>query len=66
MSQNMKFKLVNLGFESSVSIYKKKFSDHKITFVPKFSVTKNITFNNYRKIANKLSKQFESLAPLKF
>ena len=30
-----------IGFKSSVSIYKEKFSDKEITFNPKFSITKN-------------------------
>ena len=34
-----------IGFQSSVSIYKVKFSDKEITFKPKFSITKNITFH---------------------
>ena len=55
-----------LGFRSSVSIYKEKFSDKEITFKPKFSVTKNITFANYGKIANNLAKAFKRLKPLKF
>ena len=33
-----------IGFQSSVSIYKEKFFDEEITFKPKFSITKNITF----------------------
>ena len=55
-----------LGFRSSVSIYKEKFSDKKIIFKPKFSVTKNITFSNYGKIANNLAKAFKKFKPLKF
>ena len=48
-----------LGFRSSVSIYKEKFSDKEITFKPKFSITKNITFASYGKIANNLAKAFK-------
>ena len=56
-----------IGFRSSVSIYKEKFSDQKkITFKPKFSITKNITFSTYGKIANNLAKAFKRLKPLKF
>ena len=33
-----------LGFKSGISIYKEKFTNHEITFKPKFSITKNITF----------------------
>ena len=54
-------------FRSSVSIYKEKLSDHEeITFKPKFSITKNITFASYGKIANNLAKAFKRLKPLKF
>ena len=52
-----------IGFQSSISIYKNKFSENEITFVPKFSITKKITFFNYNKIANKLSKAFKELKP---
>ena len=56
-----------IGFRSSISIYKEKFSDQKkITFKPKFSITKNITFASYGKIANNLAKAFKRLKPLKF
>ena len=55
-----------IGFRSSVSIYKEKFSDQEITFKPKFSVTKNITFTNHGKIANNLAKHFKRLRPFKF
>ena len=55
-----------LGFMSSVSIYKEKFSDTEITFKPEFSITKNITFSNHMKIANNLAKAFKKLIPLKF
>ena len=55
-----------IAFKSSVSIYKEKFSDKEMTFKPKFSVTKNITFSNQKKIANNLAKPFKALIPLKF
>jgi len=55
-----------MGFRSSVSIYKEKFSRQEITFKPKFSITKNITFANYGKIANNLAKAFKKFKPLKF
>ena len=55
-----------LGFQSSVSLYKEKFSDKEITFKPKFSITKNITFASYGKIANNLAKAFKRLKPFKF
>ena len=49
-----------MGFQSSLSIYKEKFSDQKeITFKPKFSITKNITFSTYGEIANNLAKAFK-------
>ena len=54
-------------FRSSVSIYKEKLSNQdELTFKPKFSITKNITFANYGKIANSLAKAFKRLKPLKF
>ena len=54
-----------IGFRSSLSIYKEKFSDQKkITFKPKFSITKNITFASYGKIANNLAKAFKRFKPL--
>ena len=59
-------KLNKIGFGSSVSIYKVKFSDKEIAFKPKFSITKNITFASYGKIANNLAKAFKRLKPLKF
>ena len=59
-------KLNHIGFRSSVSIYKEKFSDKEITFKPKFSVTKNITFSTYGKIANNLAKAFKRFKLLKF
>ena len=55
-----------MGFRSSVSIYKEKFSSREITFKPKFSITKNINFSNYGKIANNLAKAFKKIEPLKF
>ena len=55
-----------IGFQSSVSIYKEKFFDGEITFKPKFSITKNITFSIHQKIANNLAKAFKRLKPLKF
>ena len=55
-----------IGFRSDVSIYKEKFSDKEITFKPKFSITKNITFSSYGKIANNLAKAFTRFVPLKF
>ena len=60
-------KLNKIGFGSSVSIYKEKFSDQdELTFKPKFSVTENITFASYGKIANNLAKAFKRFKPLKF
>ena len=56
-----------IGFQSSVSIYKEKFSkQEEITFKPKFSITKNITFVTHGKIANNLAKAFKKVIPLKF
>ena len=56
-----------IGFLSSVSIYKEKFSDQgELTFKPKFSITENITFASYGKIANNLAKAFKRFKPLKF
>ena len=55
-----------IGFQSNVSIYKEKFSNQEITFKPKFSTTKNITFASYGKIANSLAKAFKRIVPLKF
>ena len=55
-----------IGFGSSLSIYKERFSDKEITFKPKFSITKNITFASYGKIANNLAKAFKKFKPLKF
>ena len=61
-----KIKLNKINFQSNVSLYKEKFSDEEITFKPKFSITKNITFSSQKKIANSLSRAFEKLKPLKF
>ena len=56
-----------IGFQSGVSIYKEKFSkQEEITFKPKFSITKNIAFTSYGKIANNLAKAFKRIVPLKF
>ena len=56
-----------MGFLSSVSIYKEKLSGQdELTFKPKFSITKNITFSSYGKIANNLAKTFKRIVPLKF
>ena len=55
-----------IDFQSSVSIYKERFSKQEITFKPKFSITKNITFSSYGKIANNLAKAFKRIVPLKF
>ena len=52
-----------ISFQSSISIYKEKFSDKEIAFKPKFSITKNITFSNQKKIANKLARAFERFKP---
>ena len=60
-------KLNKIVFRSSVSIYKEKFSGlDEFTFKPKFSITKNITFASYGKIANNLAKAFKRFKPLKF
>ena len=54
-------------FQSSVSIYKEKLSKQdELTFKPKFSITKNITFASYGKLANNLAKAFKRFKPLKF
>ena len=53
-----------IGFRSSVSIYKENFSNQEeITFKPKFSITKNITFAIHGKIANNLAKAFKNFNP---
>ena len=61
-----KLKPNKLGFRSSVSIYKEKFTDKEITFKPKFSITKSITFASYGKIANNLAKAFKRFKASKF
>ena len=61
-----KLKVIKIGFKSCVSIYKDKFTNHEITFKPKFSITKNITFSNQKKISNNLVKAFTKVKPLKF
>ena len=62
-----KLKPKKLGFQSSVSIYKEKLSKQdELTFKPKFSITKNITFSSHKKIANSLAKAFERFKPSKF
>ena len=66
MSSIKELKPNKIGFLSSISIYKEKFSDKEMTFKPKFSITKNITFSSYQKIANNLARAFEKLKPLKF
>jgi hypothetical protein len=65
-SSAKKLRPKKMGFGSSVSIYKEKFSRQEITFKPKFSITKNITFSNYGKTANNLAKAFKKIVPLKF
>ena len=60
-----KLKPNKIGFQSSLSIYKEKFTDKEITFKPKFSITKNIAFSSHKKIANNLARAFERLKPLK-
>ena len=56
-----------ISFLSSISIYKEQFSNQEeITFKPKFSITKNITFTSYGKMANNLAKAFKRFKPLKF
>ena len=61
-----KLKPNKINFRSGVSIYKEKFSDKEITFKPKFSITKNITFSNQKKIGNSLARAFERFKLLKF
>ena len=56
-----------MSLESSFSIYKEKFSNQEeITFKPNFSISKNITFASYGKIANNLAKAFKRFKLLKF
>ena len=67
MSSIKELKPNKIGFLSSISIYKEKFSNQEeITFKPKFSITKNIAFASYGKIANNLAKAFKKFNPLKF
>ena len=67
MSEIKKLKPNKISFQSSVSIYKEKFSNQEeMTFKPKFIITKNITFTSYGKIANNLAKAFKRFKPLKF
>ena len=62
-----KLKPNKIGFRSSMSIYREKFSkQEEITFKPKFSITKSLTFASHGKIANNLAKAFKRLKPLKF
>ena len=61
-----KLKLNKIGFQSSMSIYKEKFSEEEITFKPKFSITKSITFDGQKKVGNKLAKPFARLKGSKF
>ena len=61
-----KLKLNKIGFQSSTSIYKEKFSEEEITFKPKFSITKSITFDGQKKVGNKLAKPFVRLKGSKF
>ena len=65
-SSTQELKPNKIGFLSSVSIYKEKFSDKEMTFKPKFSITKNITFSSHKKIANNLAKAFNRLELFKF
>ena len=66
-SSIQELKLNRIGFQSSLSIYNKEFTDkEEITFKPKFSITKNITFSIQKKIANNLAKAFKRFKPLKF
>ncbi len=61
-----KLKPNKINFRSSVSIYKEKFTHEEITFKPKFSITKNLTFSSHQKVANNLARAFERLKTLKF
>ena len=61
-----KLKPNKINFRSSVSIYKEKFAHEEITFKPKFSITKNLTFSSHQKVANNLARAFEKLKTLKF
>ena len=62
-SSTKKLKPNKINFHSSISIYKEKFSDKKVTFKPKFSITKNLTFSNQKKVANNLARAFEKFKP---
>ena len=54
-----------MNFGSNLSIYKEKFSKkEEISFRPKFSIAKNISFVNHGKIANNLAKAFKRVKPL--
>ena len=56
-----------IDFQSSISIYKEKFSKREeITFKPKFSIQKKMTFSSCGKIANNLAKAFKRFKPLEF
>ena len=58
-----------INFRSSVSIYKEKFSDKngkEMSFKPRFSIAKKITFSSQKKIANNLARAFKRFKPLKF
>ena len=46
--------------------YDEKTDIAQMTFKPKFSITKNITFTNHKKIANTLARAFKRFKPLKF
>ena len=61
-----KLKPNKIGFKSSVSIFKERFSDNEITFKPRFSITKNITFSNIDKVSSKLARAFKNIKLLKF
>ena len=61
-----KLKLNKIGFQSSTSIYKEKFSEEEITFKPKFSITKSITFDGQKKVGNKQAKHFARLEGSRF
>ena len=56
-----------IGFQSSLSIYKEKFSNQEeIIFKPRFSITKNIAFSNIDNVSRKLAKAFKNIKLLKF
>ena len=56
-------KPIKLGFQSSVSLYKINFFEKEMTFRPKFSVTKNLTFSKQKKVANNLARAFVKFKP---